>query len=412
MWTFNNKTPEEIRAEITAMYMNVDMELSEHVIQACVDACEAYATSGSDRPYPEFVEGNTNRAVLRGAGGYAYDRLHGLIFNMKTGVVLSETRERTVFIRCDDGKTRHVGVHAQGINAFWPRPEGSGWSVDHRDSAQSENHKLSNLRYADAKLQKNNQIRSKTRDAQRRVVVTDVVHNTVTPHDSVVKFTESVSIPVTNISNVYKYIGAQTLFKKRWRVAYWQLTNVGRWEEVPAVFIGGTVGIKCSERGGWVLYPDGHVSQGHRNAAEYYIIEIAGKMYKVHRLTCAAFWGLPSKDRPYCNHKNGKGQPADAAELEWCSQQENVQHAHDTGLNSSSRAVIATSVDGTVSRFASAAAAERELSTDEHKVWRSKITACCSGKNKTHAKRTWAYEDGLGNTAAAKRRRIDDLRTP
>jgi len=54
---------------------------------------------------------------------------------------------------------------------------------------------------------------------------------------------------------------------------------------------------------------------------------------KVHRLVCLAFHGPHPHDKPQVNHGDGITCNNYYKNLEWVTQQENVQHAYDTGLN-------------------------------------------------------------------------------
>lgn len=82
-----------------------------------------------------------------------------------------------------------------------------------------------------------------------------------------------------------------------------------------------------------------------------------------HRLMALAW--LPNKDfinRPIINHINGVKKDNSLENIEWCSYQENAQHALDTGLNQCSVAMKARDViTGEVEVFQSAAVLSRKL---------------------------------------------------
>jgi len=58
------------------------------------------------------------------------------------------------------------------------------------------------------------------------------------------------------------------------------------------------------------------------------------KTLRVHRLLMKAF--VPNPERNFfVNHKDGDKANNALSNLEWCTKSEDVQHAHDTGLNKS-----------------------------------------------------------------------------
>ena len=49
-----------------------------------------------------------------------------------------------------------------------------------------------------------------------------------------------------------------------------------------------------------------------------------GRTYKVHRLVCEAFHGLPTEESPYCLHIDENAANNKAENLKWGSQKENL----------------------------------------------------------------------------------------
>ena len=54
--------------------------------------------------------------------------------------------------------------------------------------------------------------------------------------------------------------------------------------------------------------------------------------YYVHRLVAEYFLSNPDKQRNFVNHLDGDKLNNNVSNLEWCTRQENVQHAYETGL--------------------------------------------------------------------------------
>lgn len=85
------------------------------------------------------------------------------------------------------------------------------------------------------------------------------------------------------------------------------------------------------------------------------------KTYLVSRLVAMSFLPMPF-DKLTVNHIDGNPSNNRIDNLEWCTHQENVQHAFDTGLQrNSQKPVVLTSTDGHELRFASMSEASRYL---------------------------------------------------
>lgn len=76
---------------------------------------------------------------------------------------------------------------------------------------------------------------------------------------------------------------------------------------------------------------DGRMLSGSVRHDGYIYVNIRGRQYPKHKIVAEAF--IPNPDnKPFVNHIDGNKQNCMDINLEWCTQSENSQHAHDTGL--------------------------------------------------------------------------------
>lgn len=64
------------------------------------------------------------------------------------------------------------------------------------------------------------------------------------------------------------------------------------------------------------------------------------KKNKIHRLVAITFLANDDIKKDIVNHKNGDTLDNRVENLEWVSNQENIQHAYDTGLNPNKRCIV------------------------------------------------------------------------
>jgi hypothetical protein len=76
---------------------------------------------------------------------------------------------------------------------------------------------------------------------------------------------------------------------------------------------------------------DGRILSGSIHDDGYIFVNIRGKQYAKHRVVAEAFISNP-ENKPFVNHIDGNKQNCMCSNLEWCTQSENVQHAHDMKL--------------------------------------------------------------------------------
>ncbi len=104
----------------------------------------------------------------------------------------------------------------------------------------------------------------------------------------------------------------------------------------------------------------------------------------VHRLVARAYIPNPNL-YPIINHKDGNPSNNAVENLEWCTYAQNSQHAHDTGLNTTRKAVLKLDSDGNVlARYESVRSAAKSIGLTPEAV-----SHVCRGKNKTAGGYYW-----------------------
>jgi len=219
--------------------------------------------------------------------------------------------------------------------------EGETYSVDHIDQNPKNNH-LSNLRWATTSEQRANRTYPDTYTLRAINVTKDGVTTTHANTKAVLRFLE---LPVTHSKEVAFTKAMRE--GKSWKgatMAPWAPSRLdtGEWRMVPPAFIGGVSGMMASERGGWIRRVDGGYTQGtFHKRVDKFVVSFKRKQYYVHRLTCAAWHGMPPSANHQANHKRGSPHlSADAGDLEWLTAQENARHAVTTDLITIKRPVL------------------------------------------------------------------------
>lgn len=83
----------------------------------------------------------------------------------------------------------------------------------------------------------------------------------------------------------------------------------------------------------WTYKSNKWLVQGFAGQGRYRTIPLGGKLTQyVHRLVAQAFLDNP-ENKPTVNHKNGNVNDNNLSNLEWATQQEQIDHAIETGLN-------------------------------------------------------------------------------
>lgn len=124
------------------------------------------------------------------------------------------------------------------------------------------------------------------------------------------------------------------------------------------------------------------------------------KLFLVHRIVAEHFIPRLNEEQDVINHIDGNKQNNNVENLEWCTQEQNVQYAIKNKLfdpqkcgqakkPNNSRAVLQFDKNGNfIKEWKSIIDAEREL---EYK--KSHISQCCKGKIKTSHGYIWRYRD-------------------
>lgn len=127
---------------------------------------------------------------------------------------------------------------------------------------------------------------------------------------------------------------------------------------------------------GKIRNPSGKIKETFSIAGGYYDYKIiqSGKHHKIHRLVALHFIENPY-NKQYVNHKNGNKLDNKVENLEWVTNQENVIHGYENGLNKEGLSpIIQYDKEGKyiIKEFKSISDASRELNIDS-----SSISACC-----------------------------------
>jgi hypothetical protein len=250
----------------------------------------------------------------------------------------NSAREASVHLYTAPGIKKVQKVHRLVLLAFVGPPPTSKHTGDHIDR-NPKNNVLQNMRWAT----KEEQIRNSSNclepgkegvNAQRYVVATsdeEVIE--FRGFTAAVKFIKNKlnlkdadGTVRTRIQRSIK--GSKPLYSFSWSYKSYDLGTV---KPIPAE-VTGVKGYSVTTNG-YIVSPTGRATLGYLHPDGYHRIGIKGKQYKVSRLV--AFTFVKNK-RPglanIANHIDGNKQNNHAANLEWATDAENVQHAYDTGL--------------------------------------------------------------------------------
>lgn len=137
------------------------------------------------------------------------------------------------------------------------------------------------------------------------------------------------------------------------------------------------------------LYPRNNLLKPTDNGTGYKFVQLRqDKLHYpyVHRLVAITFLPNP-ENKPEVNHLDGNKANNNLDNLEWCTREENYQHALDMGLIDWEIKPILQSRQGTTTRWNSAEEASRALNINSRG-----IRAVLYGKSNTYKGSEWNYE--------------------
>jgi hypothetical protein len=275
-------------------------------------------------------------------------------------------------------------IHRLVAEAFIPNQGNRPW-VNHINGVRDDN-KVSNLEWVTpAENAKKATRRAKTAKG-RRVVQLTMDGKYVETWDSASQAQRETGALRSNISSCCGKIGrVRSAGGFRWVFAddYEEPDEKEEWRQVLYL-----------ERPWWVS-TFGRIQAGTSSGitygnevSGYMSLQRYGKTVAVHRLIALVF--CPKQDgKNVVNHKDGNKINNVASNLEWVTQQENIQHAIDTGLVK--RHVVPVrqiSADGTAVDHPSIAEAERATG-----IGSSQICSACRGKMHKAGEYGWEYID-------------------
>jgi hypothetical protein len=133
----------------------------------------------------------------------------------------------------------------------------------------------------------------------------------------------------------------------------------------------------CISNFGRIKTPNNKIKEKFAISSGYYDLKISkSEREKIHRLVALQFI-VNIDNKPFVNHKNGNKLDNRSENLEWVTNQENVIHAYENGLNGRSSQVIQYDKEGKdiINEFKSINEASRILN-----IGQSHISSCCRGK--------------------------------
>ena len=127
----------------------------------------------------------------------------------------------------------------------------------------------------------------------------------------------------------------------------------------------------------------------------YYVVNLKGKLYYIHRLVAEAFISNPN-NLPQVNHIDGNKQNNKMNNLEWCTGSENIKHAYKHNLMKSHAPIVkrykeVQQIDKNTKKLIKVWNSVIEAS-EMLNIGKTCISGCCRKKQKTAGGYIWKYK--------------------
>jgi hypothetical protein len=329
----------------------------------------------------------------------------GNIKHNKTNKLLNGSLLEIGYIRVGlmyNGKVKQFFIHRLVAEAFIPNPENKP-TVNHKSKTRNDN-RVENLEWAtslEQNIHKNikNKNYTEHRNGKSFLRIDKTTGNIMEEYPSIMlaciwilqniikidikkyDIQKKAKALTASLSEKIKRNPMSTVFDSGFIWKFREQTNILEneiWKDIPTEIMGST-GYQVSSYGrfknkGGVIKENYSICTGG-----YYEIKIDGKHHRINRLVAQTFIPNPeNKDK--VNHKDGNKLNNRLENLEWTTNQENIQHAYDNGLNKNISPVIQYDKTGTtkIKEFKSIKQASTELN-----IGSSQISNCCRGLQNT-----------------------------
>jgi HNH endonuclease len=292
-----------------------------------------------------------------------------------------------VTLKDDSNKRRTIDVHLLMVIGAKPSEK---HTVDHilPGKLYTMHNFSTDLRWATRSEQRSNQVRVSKEGRFRLIRRTDTATGEITTHLGYKA--ACTDIHIENVTTAALIGRAKKALRCGTTLAGFTFSHTqseAEFKPIPAEFINGNKGYKCSKQGGLIMFPKGKYTTGQKSNGAYRSVTIDNKPYKVHRLI-AATWVEGYAPGLIVNHiDHADDCNNDASNLEWCTHSENNKAAAALGVKG--RRVKQYTLENTfIAEFVSMAEAARHV-----KGMAQSIRRCCEGRRKTTRGFIWKYSE-------------------